>query len=821
MADRSEVLRLLRSNYIPARVSKVEPEFIDLEEEMADTKDLEKLLLCAPSTLPNPHNSTLLYITGVSDEIDYTRGVDTLGGSMADVDSDFDTQSFHLLIEWLIAHYGREQVANILAAQKFKPRGIARKFYSVTAPEDDSDLAAHLQIQKEVLDCIPDALFGKEPTIQECIVGNEHKGFPAHPQLLQPKYAPFLNVATKLEGMVSTFGIHACGYAITDFPIAKVLPLWFRKTKDEYSNQEEGRWITQATMAELEEHGIIKFDFLRIENLAIIKECIRLIHERHGVMIDPYQILDEDEAAYKLICEGDVGGVFQLEASNTTREYAMRLAPKNLLDTAIIQALVRPGPLQAGLTEQFIKNKNSNQPPEDMPEMFVELLKDTYWVLAYQEQLIKIVNKIAGFSLAKSDAVRKAVGKKDLTKLAPYRDAFIKGCMANKISEEYATNFWDKVIVGMADYSFNLSHAVLYSYLTYICAWFKAHYPMEFFTALMGVRSQVLQPDKWADKAPAYIQEARKFNIKMHPPDINKSSGGFTISEDNSTIYFGLGSIRKVGAGASRGIVAARGNTPFKDIKDFFTRIDKSKINTGVFASLVGAGCFDSLGYARGDLLDTAELFYEWFKWQKECTERTIQNAMRETENIEISRLIEERDEIRKRTKKKGYEATAEELEFLENNKRLALKRPLAMPAEPPLPELTRHKRLSISIAELLTQGELIGCYIVHPVRMVYPHTKPISTLNDIGVYDIAGIVGDIKTYKNQRGNTTYISVSDGTGTLKVPIYSNNNISIPKKGQLIHVTFKGGRPLGSDDDDIRPVKVFRVLSLSTYEGDTQ
>ncbi len=809
---RNELITQLRQGYNPFRVHKVEPEFLEFEEEMASEEDLKKLLV-AKGRYPNPHNSTLLYVLGLTDEYNPTLNVDTIGGASADIDLDFDTQDYSKVIDWVVEHWGREQVANIITLQKFKPRSTVNKFFAATMPENPADIAAHTKLRNEILAKIPDARYGKEPTLKEIIEGNKKKGYKPHPELAtDEEYQPWYETAQRLEDMVSTFSIHACGLVISNNPISDVVPVWFKKTKDEYSDlREVGRWITQFPMEEIEKLGMLKCDFLRIENLSIIKETIKLIEQRHGIKIDPYKIDPEAKKPYELFHKGLIAGIFQFEASKMTKDYAMKMRPETLGELSDVSALVRPGPLDAGLPEEYIRNKRNGFPSEGVPPKVSALLDKTYWVLTYQEQLMNIVSTIAGFSLKDADDVRKAMGKKKVKVLEPFREQFIKGCIADGLEEDFATHYWDDVLIGYAEYAFNLSHSIAYAYLSYLCAWFKTYYPIEFFTSLMSVRSTTLQPDKWAAKAPDYIREAQEFGITVRFPDINKSVAGFRIIDN--TIYFGFSAIKQVGAAAANAVINARGDRPFSSIKDFLDRVDKSKLNTGAFEQLIMAGVFDNLGYQRTQLFDQAKSFYEYYKIVQEFKAREIDNVMREQENIEIQKNIELRDRLRKKAKKEDL--TIEEQQFLEDNKRILLKRPLKLPDIPKEPELPRHTRLSISVPELITQGELLGCWINHPAGIVYPHTTRISDISDVAIYEIAGTVQDLKTYKSSSGNRTVLFISDGTGSLRLTVYDSVK-RIPKKGELICAKVKGGYPDSYYDADTDSIKVSKIFNLAIY-----
>jgi DNA polymerase III alpha subunit len=332
----------------------------------------------------------------------------------------------------------------------------------------------------------------------------------------------------------------------------------------------------------------------------------------------------------------------------------------------------------------------------------------------------------------------------------------------------------------------------------------------------MSVRSQVLTPKNWAERAPTYIQEARHFGIHIKTPDINRSAIGFTLI-DAENIHFGFNSIRKVGWNVSHMITEARGNQRFTNVMNFLGRVNRQKVNIGVFNNLALAGALDSLGYNRLELVEHSQALYDWFAWQRECEDRRMQNAMRVIENVEIQKLIEQRDEIRKKVKKKDYVVNEEDTLFLEQNKRILLKRELAIPEEPVLPVLTRTKTLALSIPDLMTQGELIGCYLPNPARIAYPNSTIIGAIRDTADYQVAGMVSEIKTFVNSRGTTNYVVITDGTGTIRFPLYSNSKLPVPKKGELVYIEANIGisQTFDEDGENIN-LKVFKVKKLSVW-----
>jgi DNA polymerase-3 subunit alpha len=377
----------------------------------------------------NPHNSILLYVTECTDEFDFAKArSNMINGSAPDVDIDHDALDREKAIEWCVDYWGRDNVANIITHGTFKPKSLARSYYRITEGNmDDLD---------DLLKKIPPPKFGKESTLTEILDLN--------PDLKEePKYEKFLDFASKIEDMVSTYGIHAAGVIISDFPIHDVIPLWKNGKADR---------ITQFDKDECEELGLLKFDFLGIDSLSVIKECTKLIKQEKGLDIEPYKIPDGDKLTYDQMNKGHLTGVFQMETSGMAKKLIVECKPESIEDLSAITALNRPGPLQAGFDIQYITNKKNNFAPIDLPESLAEILKTSYWTLLYQEQVMEICSKIAGFTPKEADDVRRAMGKKKHDVLNAYKEQFLKGAIdSNQLTKEYAEKLWEE-LVGFADY---------------------------------------------------------------------------------------------------------------------------------------------------------------------------------------------------------------------------------------------------------------------------------------------------------------------------------------------------------------------------------
>jgi DNA-directed DNA polymerase III PolC len=829
------MIEQIRSYYIPKRTELVDSDFLEFEEEMSSEIDqdliVKLLALREKSTnfveFPNPHNSILLYVTGLTSQFSQERSrADTIGGSPPDIDIDFDALERYKAINWVINSWGREQVAAIITHGKFKPKSVVKDWYRVTEGSNED--------KARLLKAIPPAIFGKEPTLDELVYGDldkgdDSKGYMPNPWIVEEtdKFEEWLASARKLENMVKTFGVHAAGIVISNEPISNIVPIWAKGEKEMQSNgmnKKVQRWITQYDMGEVEELGLIKFDFLSIDNLSVMKECARLIKESYGISIDPYAIPDGDKRTYKMLHQGLLTGIFQMETGGVAESLIRRIKPMNVEEVSDISALNRPGPLAAGLDQQYIDNKNNGYAPHDLPPAVAEILSGTYWTLVYQEQVMRITSELAGFTLRESDDIRRAMGKKKKKVLAGYEVPFVKGCIEKGLTEDFARKLW-KTLLGFADYCFNKSHSIAYSMITYICAWMKANYPVEFFAALMSVRSQSMQPKDWAQKAPEYVNEAKLLDVHIHSPSVNASGLSFTIQKNE--VYFGLSAIRNCGKTASRCITGARGKTKFTDVENFVTRVNTTKVNTKVFQALVHAGAFDRLGYNRQELIEKTQEIYDYVKSLVAHAEREQEIIVRTTEIAAILPLIEERDELRiklkasLRKRNPGKELTEEESQRLEFLNDSGLKRKIVLKSKEKseFPELQRTKRIKISVVQLMKQAEYIGCYIgQHPVPIVFPSRTRLAQL-ELGHKDkAAGIISSIKVIVDKNGRKmAFMEIGDGSAIAEVIIFASTFAKFdkpPEPGEMVDVFGKV-----DSTDPIKLIAFSIKVHRSTY-GET-
>lgn len=386
---------------IRERILEVDLDFLSFELEKARDVDLELILKYLNEERffeDNPYNSLLLYTSGLTDSIDYDKErSENSGGSPPDIDMDYDGEGRDKVIEWIVKEWGQDCVANIGTHGTFGTKSLTRRYFKLTEPQDLEQHEKHYSLMQEVLDKIPPPLFGKEATFDEVIKGNESKNYLAHPELETTRYKGWYDFTKELEGMVANYGVHAAGMVVSSTPIHHHIPVW--KNKD-YER------ITQFDMHDVEAQGAIKFDFLVIKNLDILKRCVKLIAERHGKLYDIYTVPDGDKKTYDLFASGHLTGVFQFEESSMIKQATLKSRPQSIEELSDISALVRPGPMGAGFLDRYM----DNEPDPEIPEAIQELWKDTRRVLVYQEQLMLLFTTIAGMDLVEADNARRAVG---------------------------------------------------------------------------------------------------------------------------------------------------------------------------------------------------------------------------------------------------------------------------------------------------------------------------------------------------------------------------------------------------------------------------
>jgi DNA polymerase-3 subunit alpha len=398
-----------------------------------------------------------------------------------------------------------------------------------------------------------------------------------------------LNVALRLEGLARNCSVHAAGVVISPQPLKELVPL-YKTNRDEI--------VTQFDMNGLDKLGLLKMDFLGLTTLTLIDDALRLIKKRHNVELVLEDLPLDDKPTYEVFCKGFTSGVFQFESPGM-RDILRRYQPSRLEDLTALNALYRPGPIQGGMIDDFIDRKWGRKAVQyDLPEL-KELLEETYGVIVYQEQVMQISNRLAGYSLGDADLLRRAMGKKKPEEMAKQRDRFLKGALEKGFPQKKIEKIFD-LMEQFAGYGFNKSHSAAYAFLAFATAYLKAHYPIDFMAALLtsetGNTAKVVK----------YINECREMEITVRPPDVNASEWSFT--PDGQAIRFGLGAVKNLGQTAVESISKTRAEVGrFTSLHEFCEKVDLGAVNRRMIESLIRAGAMDSLEGTRSQKFAAAE----------------------------------------------------------------------------------------------------------------------------------------------------------------------------------------------------------------------
>jgi DNA polymerase-3 subunit alpha len=511
--------------------------------------------------------------------------------SMPDVDIDFCIRRRSEVIDYIVQRYGKECVSQIITFGTMQARAAIRDVGRVlNVPLSDVDRIAKL---------IP-AVPGQAVTIKQSIkditelnrLYNQHEEF-----------KKLLDTSMLIEGQCRHSSTHAAGVVISREPLTSIVPL---VTND-------GQIATQFAMSDIEKIGLLKMDILGLRNLTVMQDATQIIKERHGVTIELNELSLDDPKTYKLLCEGKTNGVFQLE-SRGMRQLIKNLAPKEFEDIIALLALYRPGPLGSGMVNDFVSNKSGKTEVKYILPELESILKPTYGMILYQEQVMQIASTIGGFSLGEADMLRRAMGKKKKKVMDEMRASFLEGAQSKNINLKKAERIFE-LCYKFAEYGFNKSHSAAYALVSYQTAYLKAHYPVEYMTALL---SSVLNN---TDKTALYSQECKDMGIILLPPSIISSYHNFSVESDTS-IRYGLGAIKNVGEGAIDSIVEKRNASPYETLGQFLSAIDLRQVNKRVVESLIKSGAMDHCG-------DRAQMLaiYERVLDRAQITAREQQNG--------------------------------------------------------------------------------------------------------------------------------------------------------------------------------------------------
>ncbi|MHB8924885.1 MAG: DNA polymerase III subunit alpha [Coriobacteriia bacterium] len=493
---------------------------------------------------------------------------------MPDIDIDFDDERRSEVIEYVRRKYGDDKVAQVVTYSTMKARAAIRDAGRVLGyPFGVPDKIAK-QIQE-----------GPEATIESSLAGNPD---------LRAEYEAggdtmaIIDAAKSLEGVVRGEGVHAAAVVICRDPLLQYAPVKL--------DTKGGSVITQYEGSVIAELGLLKMDFLGLRTLTVLAKAVRAIEANHGVKIDIDSLPWDDKPTFELLRKGDVDGVFQLGESPGMRQLVKDLQPETFSEIVACLALYRPGPLQSGMVRDFVNRKHGRAKVEYYDDRIKHILEETYGTMVYQEQVMRLSMDMAGFSAAKADKLRKAMGKKIAEEMAKWRSDFVEGSVAMGYDRKLAEHVYDD-IEKFAGYGFNKSHSAAYGLIAYQTAYLRAHYPLEFMAAVLTSYTGK------SDSIVRYIAACNGSGITVLPPDVNSSGRDFTAVDGG--IRFGLAGIRNVGEGVVDTIAAERAaNGPYTSLHDFLARIDLKGVNKKTIEALIKAGAFDSTGYTRKQLME-------------------------------------------------------------------------------------------------------------------------------------------------------------------------------------------------------------------------
>jgi DNA polymerase-3 subunit alpha len=500
--------------------------------------------------------------------------------SMPDFDVDFCQDKRSYVIDYVQNKYGHDKVAQIVTYGKLQSKAVIR------------DVARVLQMPYSMADRISKMIpggAGKNVSLKEALEQVEEL---EEMRATDPQINKLFDLSMRLEGLFRHSGVHACGVVIGDRPLENLVPVYKDPKAEMPVTQFDSKWVEHA--------GLIKFDFLGLKTLTVIQRAVQFIEKEHGVFVDVDHLDFTDKKTYELLQRGETAGVFQFESAGM-RDIHKQLKPDRFEDLIAIVSLYRPGPMEN--IPSYIRRKHGDEEPTYLHEALEPILKETYGIMIYQEQVMKIARELAGYTMGGADKLRKAMGKKIAAAMIEHRKIFADGAVKNGIDRETAQAIFAQM-EKFASYGFNKSHAAAYSLVSYQTAYLKAHYPVEFMTAIMSL--DITNTDKLC----SFKQECIKMGIEVKKPDINKSDVDFKV--EDGAIRYALAAVKGVGEANMACIVKEReANGTFKSISDFIHRLDSKNINRRQIENLIKAGAFDSLETKRGMLFANTELMLQ------------------------------------------------------------------------------------------------------------------------------------------------------------------------------------------------------------------
>lgn len=644
---------------------------------------------------------------------------------MPDIDMDFEDARRDLVIQYVRQKYDEERVAQIIT------------FGTLAAKAALRDVGRALNYPSAQIDRLAKML----PTTPGMTIDKALQTIPEFRREYEndPQVRRLVDTARRLEGITRNASVHAAGVVISKDPLVEHVPL---------ARSADGEPVTQYHMGALEKIGLLKMDFLGLSNLSVLAQTVENIRRTTGQTIDVRNLPLDDAKTYEMLGRGETTGVFQLESTGMRRNI-QQLKPQNARELAAMVALYRPGPMDHIPT--YINRKHGREPIEYPHPLLEPILKETYGVIVYQDQVLKIVQALAGFSLGKADILRRAMGKKKPEEMKRMRKEFVEGAAKNGIDEQEANRLFD-LIEPFAGYAFNKAHAVCYAHVAYQTAYLKANYPVEYMAALMAVYK-----DK-TDKIANFIDECHTLGITVLPPDINRSDLGFTLEPIQETampsrtrrkqrqatpqyrhaIRFGLGAIKGVGEAAAEAILKERNeNGPFEDVFDFMARLhDTGSVNRSTLEALIQAGAFENLHPNRAQLIKGLDQILQY-----------AQSAAR----------------ARSAGQNSLFDGGASETEP-------AMMKPLL----PSVSDLTTPEKLAL-------ERELLGVYLSdHPVRpyarALRGRTTPIAQALEAepgASLTLGGILSSVRviTTKNKGSRMASLVLEDMTGSIPITVF--------------------------------------------------
>ncbi len=548
--------------------------------------------------------SIVSYALSISDidplyfKLPFERFLNPMRPSPPDIDLDFADNRRDEVIEYVTEKYGRDKVAQIITFGTMEARGSVRDIGRV--------LGFPYAIPDRISKMIPPGWQGHAMTIDKALEQSPELKIAYN---IEEDTRKILDLARKVEGVARHASVHAAGVVIADKDITEYTPLQRESNGDKI--------ITQYDMysigADYNGVGLLKMDFLGLRNLTIIQESLRFIKDNQDKIVDFSTIPFEDPKTYELLASGETTGIFQLESAGM-RRYIKELKPTTIFDLQAMVALYRPGPM-ANIPE-FIKRKNNPKLIKFPDPRLEDVLKESYGIITFQDDLLLTAISVAGYSWLEADKLRKAVGKKIPSEMKKEHDHFVQGCVTNGMQKDKAEVLWT-LFEPFAGYGFGKAHAACYATIAFRTAYLKAHFPVELMTALLTAESRGTTGPVKNEKIAQAVAECKRLKIEVLPPDINKSEAEFSI-EEHTKIRFGLSAIKNVGAAAIKNILENRAKGDFKDFEDFCTRVELSTINKKTMESLIKAGAMDRFGKRAQLLIDFPDIVDTSTKKKKE-----------------------------------------------------------------------------------------------------------------------------------------------------------------------------------------------------------